>query len=98
MTQVIWKLVLCELLNIRKKVQNSEGNFPTLGMIVKEFNFSQKTQMVRNWEFWGGVLLTPLMGSRDNTPGGLSYTALPQTLQSLCQQERQALNIIKTLK
>ena len=58
MTQVIWKLVLCELLNIRKKVQNSEGNCPTLEMIVKEFNFSRKTQMVRNWEFWGGVPLT----------------------------------------
>ena len=74
---------------------------------MKDLNFPGKVRrIVRTPQgkvssaAWGFsvVLLTPVMGSRDKAPKSLSYTALWQTQNSLCKDEKQALTIIKTLQ
>ena len=62
-------------------------------MRVKDFDFFRKnaTSGIKR------VLGNSLMESRANVPGSFSYAVLRQSLNRLYKQERQALNIIKTL-
>ena len=64
-------------------------------MRVKDFNFPGKIWRILNEAGGLGSVRIPFMGCFASRK--LSYTALWQSLNSLCEQERQALKITKTL-
>lgn len=58
--------------------------------------FSQRGVLSTTRLFSEMLWSSPLKRSRNEAPGSLSYTALLQDLNSFCEQETQALSIIKT--